>query len=585
MMKNNRIMIFRYLSFWCILCFSLSIGAQKRPAMLEKQLEVLKKNPENSDALRYLCQYYLTNGDYSKVVTYAEFMKKQAESQNHPAVQTDALLYLGQAQMMSGREKTAKRNLDMALTLAGKLNNDSALCAIYGSMGQYTANIEADYYQAIRWIYKGIELAQQNQFRLQYGTLLSQLANIYTLKRDGGGLKYAIESYELGHSLNDSYLIYSGAIQTAYMYYLNQQHEKAMLYVQEAEKLMTEHNFYDQAHTFNLLGNLLYELGNYPQATEYYKKAMKDKQTSQTSSVVYAHLGYARVLMKQKQYNEAIQLLKQGIAISRARTNAVHRNALYETLSMCQEQLQQYAEALQSYKIFRVENDSLFSQSKERDLSEMRYRYDTERQENLIKQGKLDVMKKEQRLQQLSSVLIIIAIILGLLYYLYYRKNKLYLSIVKQNQEAIKRETELHRRIQELENKGNGEKYASSSLTDEKGIELFRRLENLMREEKVYKDNSLSKEKLAEMLDTNRTYLSRVINEQAKVSFTHYVNGFRIEEAIRQLSDPENDTPLKVVASELGFNSISTFYHLFQSSVSMTPAQYRSKVKELQKLR
>ena len=203
----------------------------------------------------------------------------------------------------------------------------------------------------------------------------------------------------------------------------------------------------------------------------------------------------------------------------------------------------------------------------------MRFKYDSERQENLIKQSKLDVMQKEQRIQQQTFILIIIVIVLGLLYYLYHRKNKLYLSIVKQNQEAIKRETMV----------STSEKYASSSLTDEKSLELFRTLERIMREEKIYKDNFITKDKVAEILGTNRTYLSRIINEQSKLSFTHYVNRFRIEEAIRLLSDPNNETPLKAISTELGFNSISTFYNLFQSSVGMTPSQYRNKVMELQK--
>ena len=315
---------------------------------------------------------------------------------------------------------------------------------------------------------------------------------------------------------------------------------------------------------------------------------MKDKQAPQTSSIVYAHLGYARILMQQNKQLEAILLLKQGIAISYARVNAIHRNELYENLSTCYEQLHQYHDALKYYKIFRLENDSLFNKDKERDLSEMRFKYDSERQENLIKQSKLDVMQKEQRIQQQTFILIIIVIVLGLLYYLYHRKNKLYLSIVKQNQEAIKRETELHRRIKELETNApsmvsTSEKYASSSLTDEKSLELFRTLERIMREEKIYKDNFITKDKVAEILGTNRTYLSRIINEQSKLSFTHYVNRFRIEEAIRLLSDPNNETPLKAISTELGFNSISTFYNLFQSSVGMTPSQYRNKVMELQK--
>ena len=561
-------------------------NAQKRPESLEKHLEIIKTDTENAQSLLFLCEYYLKQGDYSKAVTYAEYMKNLTEKHPNNLIRLQAHLYLGQAQMMSGREKIARKNLDAALDLASHQDNDTIRCTLYGALGQYSANIDADYYQAIRWVYKGIELAQHKHLHRQYGMLLSQLANIHYLKRDGSGLKYALESYELGHQLKDSYLTYLGAIQSAYMYFLNKQHEQAMNYVQEAENLMTSNGFYDQAHTFNLLGKLLEELGNYPQATAYYQKAMKDKQTSQTASVVYAYLGYARVLMKQQKHTEAIGLLKQGIAISQARTNAVHRNELYETLSLCYEELNRYQEALNAYKQFRIENDSLFNEHKERDLSEMRYRYDMERQENHIKQNKLEMMQQEQYVQQLSYILVIIVIVLGLQYYMYRRKNKLYLSIVKQSQEAIKRETELSQRIHTLESQDQGSaKYASSSLTDEKSQDLFHRLERMMREEKIYKDHTISKDKVSELLGTNRTYLSRIINEQAQLSFTHYVNRFRIEESIRILSDSSNDIPLKALASELGFNSISTFYNLFQASVGMTPAQYRSKVKELEKTR
>ena len=576
----------KHFTFILFLLLPLMLSAQKRSEVLEKQLEVIKENPNNHDAMLTICEHYLKQGDYSKVVTYAEYLKNQTNDCTNPYILLNAHLYLGRAQMMSGREKVARKNLDAAFELATSLKNDTLLCILYGALGEYSANIDADYYQAIRWIYKGIEVAQHNHLKRQYGLLLSQLADTYGLKRDENGLKYALESYDLGHSLQDNFLIYSGAIQSAHMYFLKKQYDRAMTYVQEAESLMEKNGYHDRAHTYNLLGELLDELGNYNQAIEYYQKAMKDKQASQTSSVVYAHLGYARSLMKQGKYHEAIPLLKQGIAISQARTNAVHRNELYETLSICYEKLHQYREALGAYKHFRIENDSLFSEDKERDLSEMQYRYDTERQENLIKQSRLEMMQKEQRLQQLSFILTIIVLVLGLLYYLYHRKNKLYLSIVKQNQDAIKRENELNRRISELENQGSTPgKYASSSLTDEKSLALFRQLEHLMRNEKIYRDNDLTKDKVSELLGTNRTYLSRIINEQTQMSFTYYVNRFRIEEAIRQLSDPTNDTPLKALASELGFNSLSTFYNLFQSSVGMTPAQYRSKVKKIENLR
>ena len=36
-----------------------------------------------------------------------------------------------------------------------------------------------------------------------------------------------------------------------------------MKYIHEAETLMLENDFYDQAHTYNLFGNILYDMGEY----------------------------------------------------------------------------------------------------------------------------------------------------------------------------------------------------------------------------------------------------------------------------------------------------------------------------------
>ena len=88
----------------------------------------------------------------------------------------------------------------------------------------------------------------------------------------------------------------------------------------------------------------------------------------------------------------------------------------------------------------------------------------------------------------------------------------------------------------------------------------------------------MTKERVADLLETNRTYLSQVINEQTQQNCTQYVNSYRIQEAIRLLSDPKNDIPLMAVASEVGFNSMSTFYKIFQDIVGIPPKQYRNKV-------
>ena len=249
----------------------------------------------------------------------------------------------------------------------------------------------------------------------------------------------------------------------------------------------------------------------------------------------------------------------------------------------------QAEKALRYYKQYKKETDSLFNIEKERAADELRVKYNTERAENEAKQSKLELLQKEKNMQLMLFFLLAIFFASALLYYLYYRKQKLYKAIVRQNQEAIRREQLLKEQIVSMkpaENETSNEhlsqtKYASSSLNEEKKHDLFEALEKLMTEDHIYTDNLLTKDKVAELLGSNRTYLSQIINEQTGKTFTQYINDYRIQDAIRQLSDPNNQISLKALSMELGFNSPTTFYKQFQIATEMTPTQYRKQVIEL----
>ena len=165
-------------------------------------------------------------------------------------------------------------------------------------------------------------------------------------------------------------------------------------------------------------------------------------------------------------------------------------------------------------------------------MSELRIKYDTEHQANEIKKGKLALLQKEKKEQALMGTLVIILLVVFALWYRYKRQNQLYTRIVCQHQEAIRKEQQLREVITSLRAQQESvsasspmsEKYAASSLTNEKKNSLFQRLEKLMQEDAVYKENFLTKERVADLLGTNRTYLSQVINEQTQQNFTQYIN-------------------------------------------------------------
>ena len=80
-----------------------------------------------------------------------------------------------------------------------------------------------------------------------------------------------------------------------------------------------------------------------------------------------------------------------------------------------------------------------------------------------------------------------------------------------------------------------------------------------MKTDRIYRERDITIDKVADRLGTNRSYLSRAINENGGMSFSQYINSRRIGEARRILSETDNDIQIKVLAYELGFATPETF--------------------------
>ena len=103
-----------------------------------------------------------------------------------------------------------------------------------------------------------------------------------------------------------------------------------------------------------------------------------------------------------------------------------------------------------------------------------------------------------------------------------------------------------------------------------------------MADPKIYSDNLMTKERVAKLLGTNRTYISSIVNRRYKMSFTEYINRLRIQEAIRILSDPSNQDSLKSISESIGYNSTTTFYSKFKEVTGLTPASFRKQAKRME---
>lgn len=120
------------------------------------------------------------------------------------------------------------------------------------------------------------------------------------------------------------------------------------------------------------------------------------------------------------------------------------------------------------------------------------------------------------------------------------------------------------------------QKYRSSSLTPGASVSIQKRLERLLNEDQVFRENELRLTDLAAYLDISHHQLSQVINEQYGVNFFELINRYRVEHVRRLLADPAySQMTIIQIAYEAGFNNKASFNRYFKKEIGLTPSAYR----------
>jgi len=111
------------------------------------------------------------------------------------------------------------------------------------------------------------------------------------------------------------------------------------------------------------------------------------------------------------------------------------------------------------------------------------------------------------------------------------------------------------------------------------------RLLKFMIGEKPFLWADVNLDEFCRKLNTNRTYLSKVINDQFSQTFNDLICEYRICTARSLLSDPaSHHLSVEGIGQMAGFKSNSTFHKQFKNHVGVTPNEFREKALKIPEL-
>lgn len=85
----------------------------------------------------------------------------------------------------------------------------------------------------------------------------------------------------------------------------------------------------------------------------------------------------------------------------------------------------------------------------------------------------------------------------------------------------------------------------------------------------------ISLKHIANLLGYDYNYMSRYFRNIFNITFTDYLNIYRLETAVDLLNN--TDKNITEIALLSGFQSVRTFNHFFKKNMNMTPSQYKRK--------
>jgi len=347
--------------------------------------------------------------------------------------------------------------------------------------------------------------------------------------------------------------------------------DSAYYFLNTAQQIKKRHNNM-RLHTLESNLALLYkEKKQYDSAFYYLRLSLIDSKNNNKKNVeAFNFFNLGKLFFEINQIDSALFYINLSIAIASENNFLGILADNYLFLSQIEEVTGREKSTLEYYKQYVKLRDSAINIEKFGDINQLQRLYEVSKTNKQIEELAIEQRIKEHTIHLQRIVLIVLLLICSVLVVIYFQKKKLdaaYRALYKKNVETIDFQEKLSQKYQE--------KYRNSVLTHDFQEELLSRILVVMEDASVICDPDFSIGTLVELVQSNYTYVSQVINNVSKKNFRSFLNTYRIREAQRIFSEPDAAKyTIEAIAQRVGFKSRNTFRDTFKEITGVSPSFY-----------
>ncbi len=338
-----------------------------------------------------------------------------------------------------------------ALKIEKKINDKKRITGTLGRIGTLYKS-QGNYPRALKYYFEALKIAEETGDKKIIVTHLSNVALVFSDKKnDDKALSYDNKALQISESINDYYSTAVLYVNIGVIYAAKNNYLKAIDHYFRALKLGKQlDNKSVISSCYGNLGNIYTVKKNYDSSAFYYFKALKiAEEMGDKTMIAIGNGNVASDFLAKKKFEVAEQYYLKALAIDSSIGFMNHSSSIHLGLSGLYYSKGDFKKALEQYKNYSVQKDSMFNIEKNKAFTKHEMNYEFEKKEIEVKadQDKKDaVTLAENNKQKLILALISSALILVIIFAVFAvrtlrltRKQKLVIEIKSKETQEQKR--------------------------------------------------------------------------------------------------------------------------------------------------
>lgn len=277
----------------------------------------------------------------------------------------------------------------------------------------------------------------------------------------------------------------------ASLYSDQKKYDKALFYLEKDLKLHTKNKKVEKGGTWSEIGNVYYRQKKYDQALQYYLKAREEGEYMKNIyTLIYATNNIGLVKFRQKKYDEAVKYYEETLEYAQKGENYRHKSNTLSNLAQLYLEKEEYEKSIMYGKkgleiaikikdiVLIIEISKVFTNLYEKIndkeskyfYQELKYKYQDSlmlskdekelaalefHQKMIIKEKENTILAQQNQYLYIYVVLsIVVGILLAIIAFLYFKRNKLKKEVIAQHDKImtdLQHNRELERKLNQSE--------------------------------------------------------------------------------------------------------------------------------------